>query len=95
MYVGLYRYMYIVHTCGVARGNTNLHACLDHIDWCISKHTGCSSNATDEECSNITNVFTVVSTLKPLLQAGVDEEPDGLVGALFDNGGCEPLVGTS
>ena len=72
-----------------------LHSSLDHINWGISKHTGSSSDPTNEERSNTTNVFAVVPLLKPFLETRVDKEADGLVGALLDDGGGEALICSS
>ena len=71
-----------------------LHPCFDHIHWCVPKYTGSPCNSSSNECLNIANVLGVVSILQPLLDGGVDKEPDGLVGALLDDGGCQSLVGS-
>ena len=43
--------------------------------------------------TNVANVLRIVTTLHPLLEACVDEEADGLVGALLNDGSCQSLVG--
>ena len=81
-------YMYTLHMCGHVYICIYLHTCLDYVDWCISKHTGSSCDSSNEKRSDVANVLHIVTSLHPLLEACVNEEADGLVGALLNDGGC-------
>ena len=73
----------------------SLHSSLHHINRSVSKHTSCPSYPSNKEGTNISNVFCVVATLQVALQIGVDEESNGLICTLLDDGGSYPLIGTS
>lgn len=73
----------------------SLHSSLHHINRSVTKHTSCPSYPSNKEGTNISNVFCVVATLQVALQIGVDEESNGLICTLLDDGGSYPLIGTS
>lgn len=74
---------------------SHLHSCFDYINWCVPKHTCGSSHSTNHKSPDVANVLGRVSILEIVFQVCVDKEPNSLVGALFQDGGCQTLIGAS
>lgn len=88
----------VVETCSNSLRSHSLTAHLQprfhNVDWCVSKHAGSPRYPSDKEGSDVANVLGLVPTLEPVLEIRVDKEPDHLVGALFEDGGNQALIGT-
>ncbi len=74
---------------------SHLHTGLDNINGRVPKHTSSSSCGPTQSSLEHTDVLVVVVALDPVFEVLVDEEPNHLIGTLFQYGGRETLVGAS
>ena len=67
--------------------HTDLHTCLDDIQWRVAEHTGSSCKATKAGSDQRVDVLVWVIATVPVSQRVHDKETDGLVATLLHDGG--------